>query len=100
MKNTPPGTRGVFHIVQRMPSNLFAGVFAGNPLLRRTRLLVGAMHTSNPATWPALTLSQLFTRTTNPSSAGLWFLGVLDPTDELIACERSDVFPGGFNLWP
>ena len=50
------------------------------------------------APWPAagstLALLQLFLGPTNAACSGHLLLGILDPADELIAGQRSDVLPG------
>ena len=47
-----------------------------------------------PAARPALALLQLLPGAANAAFAGRLLLGILDPADELVARQRSDVLPG------
>jgi hypothetical protein len=47
-----------------------------------------------PAARPTLAFLQFFLGPTDAAFAGLLLLGILDPADELIAGQRSDVLPG------
>jgi hypothetical protein len=51
------------------------------------------MCTAGPATGPALTLFQFLLGSTNPPLARYVLFGIINPADELIASERSDVIP-------
>jgi hypothetical protein len=52
-----------------------------------------AMAASGPAAWSTLALFEFFLRPANTPLARLFLLRVLDPADELISCQRGDVFP-------
>ena len=54
-----------------------------------------SMFAAGPAARPALPLLQLLLRPADATRPGRWLLGILDPADELVASQRSDVHPRG-----
>jgi hypothetical protein len=46
-----------------------------------------------PAAGPAFALLKLFLGTADAALSGFFLLGVFDPADELVACQRRDVLP-------
>src|SRR5581483_5968949 len=57
-----------------------------------------AMLAPRPTAGPALAFLQLFSSTANTALSGCVLFGVLDPADELVTCQRGDVFPRGEHL--
>jgi len=49
--------------------------------------------TARPAAWPAHSVLKLFLSATDPAGSSLILLGVLNPTDELVASQGGDVLP-------
>lgn len=52
-----------------------------------------AMAAPSPTAGPTLAILQLLLGPANAAFSGLLPLGILDPTDELVACQRRDVLP-------
>jgi hypothetical protein len=65
-------------------------------LLMLVRLLAGAFAVlaPRPAAGPTLALFKLLLSSADAAFSGHLLLGILDPTDELVAAQRRDVFPG------
>lgn len=52
------------------------------------------MHTTSPATGPAFACRKLGAGYLNPVTPGIWFFGIFNPADPLIAGEGSEALPG------
>lgn len=61
--------------------------------------LIGAVDATRPAARSLLSLQQFLAGSVNAALARRWLLGVIDPANELIPAERSEVFPSGQDLW-
>lgn len=64
--------------------------FCGQPLLAGALAVAAAW----PAAGSAHAFLQLFARAADAAFSSLLLFGVLDPADELVACQGGDVLPG------
>jgi hypothetical protein len=53
-----------------------------------------AMFAPGPTAWPTHAILEFFPSPANAPLSGLLLLGIINPTDELIAGQRCDVLPG------
>ena len=69
------------------------GSLIKNSSHRWANCLVGAVNTADPTARPALAFEELFTGSLDAPLPGFELFGVFDPADELVARQRSDLFP-------
>ena len=72
------------------PMDAIAGMPDGQPLPGGAVAVLAP----RPAAGPALAILQLLLCPANSTFSGRLLLGILDPADELVACQGRDVLPG------